>query len=263
LFHAEPEHFVTGAFVKIGHFRVDGELDYHDEIHGSLFTQVAETLDRLLGKYLTALISYEGVQRVETYPVPEAALREAVLNAIAHKDYASGTPIQISVYEDKLLVWNPGRLPPDWTVANLAEKHASLPYNPDVANAFFRAGMIESWGQGFERIYSSCQAAGVPRPQLRCEATGLWVEFTWTKRNVRESSDERIQRTLGKTLGKTPVLILELLKEDAQLTVESLAHHLAKSESAVNRAILKLQAQGLLCRVGSRKTGHWEVTGNV
>jgi ATP-dependent DNA helicase RecG len=227
--------------------------------HGSLFTQVAETMDRLFGKYLTASISYEGVQRVETYPAPEATLREAILNAIAHKDYASGTPIQISVYDDKLLVWNPGRLPPDWTIANLAEKHASLPYNPDVANAFFRAGMIESWGQGFERIYSSCQAAGVPRPQLRYEATGLWVEFTWTNRTVRESPDEHAQQTLGKTLGKTPDLILELLSKDAHLTVELLAHHLSKSESAVNRAILKLQSQGLLHREGSRKAGHWKV----
>jgi len=58
---------------------------YHDEVHGDLFTQVDSTMDLLLTKYLKAMISYDGVQRVETYPVPEEALREAVLNAIAHK----------------------------------------------------------------------------------------------------------------------------------------------------------------------------------
>ena len=92
LFHPDPERFVTGAFVKIGYFRTNADVDYHDEIHGCLFTQVSETLDRLLSKYLKAFISYEGVQRVETYPVPEAALREAVLNAIAHKDSPAARP---------------------------------------------------------------------------------------------------------------------------------------------------------------------------
>ena len=75
-----------------------------DEVHGDLFTQVGKTMELLLTKYLKAGISYQGIQRVETFPVPEAALREAVLNAIIHKDYASGAPIQISMYADKLMI---------------------------------------------------------------------------------------------------------------------------------------------------------------
>jgi ATP-dependent DNA helicase RecG len=66
-------------------------------------------------------------------PVPEAALRGAA-NAIIHKDYSSGTPIQISVYPDRLMLWNPGELLLDWTVAKLKGKHPSQPFNPDVAN---------------------------------------------------------------------------------------------------------------------------------
>ncbi len=137
LFHPDPERFVTAAYVKIGFFRTNTDLLYHDEIHGDLFTQVTQTMDLLLTKYLRAGLSYQGIQRFETLPVPEAALREAVLNAIIHKDYSSGTPIQISVYPDKLMLWNPGELPLDWTVAKLKGKHPSQPFNPDVANAFF------------------------------------------------------------------------------------------------------------------------------
>src|SRR4029077_15898409 len=134
LFHPDPERYVTGAFVKIGFFRTNTDLLYHDEIHGDLFTQVGKTMDLLLTKYLKAGIGYQGIQRLETYPVPEAALREAVLNAVIHKDYSSGTPIQISVYADKLMLWNPvmlwnpGELPHDWTVANLKTKHPSRPF---------------------------------------------------------------------------------------------------------------------------------------
>ena len=87
-------------------------------------------------------------------------------NSIAHKDYASATPIQISVYDDKIMLWNPGHLPSGWTTMRLLEKHSSEPYNPDVAHAFFRAGMIEAWRRGIEKILMACQAAGVPMPEL-------------------------------------------------------------------------------------------------
>jgi ATP-dependent DNA helicase RecG len=75
------------------------------------------------------------------------------------------------------MIWNPGQLPPEWTVEHLLDKHSSQPFNPDVANAFFRAGMIESWGRGIEKIIETCKIAGVPTPELRCESTGLWMVF--------------------------------------------------------------------------------------
>lgn len=74
LFHPDPEKYVTGAYVKIGFFRTDSDLLYHDEVHGDLFAQVNQTIDLLLTKYFRAMISYEGLQRIETWPIPEAAL---------------------------------------------------------------------------------------------------------------------------------------------------------------------------------------------
>ena len=177
LFYPNPERFVTGAFVKIGFFMTDSDLLYHDEIHGDLFTQVDKTMDLLLTKYLRAAISYDGLQRVETYPVPEEALREALLNAVAHKDYANNVPIQISVYPNKILFWNSGELHRGWTVETLMHKHASQPFNPDIANAFFRAGMIESWGRGIDRIMVLCEKNGIPAPKLSYDSSGLWIEF--------------------------------------------------------------------------------------
>lgn len=178
LFHPDPEQFITGAFVKIGHFESNSELLYHDEVHGDLFTQIDKSMDLLLTKYLKASIEYEGVQRVESYPVPVSALRETLLNALAHKDYSSGVPIQISVYDDRILFWNNGQLPDEWTVESLKTKHPSQPYNPDIANALFRAGMIEAWGRGIEKIIQACLEWGALPPDLRYVEPGLWVEFT-------------------------------------------------------------------------------------
>jgi len=176
LFGTDPERLVTGAFLKIGFFRTNSDLLYHDEIHGDLFTQVDRGLDLLLTKYLKAGLSYKGPQRIETLPVPARAVREALINAIAHKDYAAAIPVQVSVYADKLLIWNPGHLPQGWTLGHLTRKHASYPFNPDIANTFFRAAYLESWGRGIDLIRQACKEHGCPEPQLRWD-NGLWVEF--------------------------------------------------------------------------------------
>jgi len=84
LFHPDAEAFFTGAYVKIGFFDNNVDLRYQDEVHGDLFTQVNQTIDVLHAKHLKGWISYESLQRMEIYPVPEAALREAVLNAVVH-----------------------------------------------------------------------------------------------------------------------------------------------------------------------------------
>ena len=177
LFAADPQRFVTGAFVKVGFFESETELLYHDEVEGDLFHQVKNTLDLLLTKYLKAMISYDGIVRVETFPVPRAALREALLNALVHRDYAVTAPVQIRVYENRLRMWNPAVLPEGWTLDTLLGAHSSSPYNPAIANAFFRAGEIEAWGRGVERIFAACEAAGTPKPVLRYDPYDMWLEF--------------------------------------------------------------------------------------
>jgi ATP-dependent DNA helicase RecG len=177
LFHSNPENYVTGSYIKIGYFETDDDLKFQDEIHGNLFEQIEKTMNLLFTKYIKAPISYEGINRVETYEYPKDAVREALLNAIAHKDYSGGVPIQISVYSDKIIIWNEGQLPENWTVKNLLEKHASRPYNPDIANALFRSGYIESWGRGTIKIIRECKQAGIPEPVFSYDSSDISVEF--------------------------------------------------------------------------------------
>ncbi len=186
LFHPDPEKYITGAFIKIGYFQSDTELVFQDEINGNLLEQVEKVIDLLFTKYIKAIISYEGIHRVETYEYPKEAVREAVLNALAHKDYAFGYPIQISVYDDKIMIWNQGKLPDDWTVDKLLQKHSSKPYNPDIANAFFRAGYIEAWGRGTIKIIDQCKERGLPAPKFENDGNDFWVTF---KKNTYNEED--------------------------------------------------------------------------
>jgi ATP-dependent DNA helicase RecG len=177
LFHPNPEKFVTGAYIKIGYFQSDDDLKFQDEIHGNLFAQIEKAMDLLFTKYIKAEISYDGINRVEKFEYPIEAVREALLNAIAHKDYSGSVPIQISVYSDKIIFWNEGQLPENWTVKTLLEKHASRPYNPDIANALFRSGYIESWGRGTIKIIKECKASGIPEPVFSYDSSDISVEF--------------------------------------------------------------------------------------
>lgn len=177
LFHPKPEKYVTGAYIKIGYFENEADLIFQDEVHGNLFEQIEQAMNLLFAKYIKAIISYEGISRVETYEYPKEAVREALLNAVAHKDYSGGVPIQIKVYKDRMMIWNDGQLPENWTINNLLKKHPSKPYNPDISNTLFRSGYIESWGRGIEKMIHYCQEAKIPSPSYLFETSDFLVEF--------------------------------------------------------------------------------------
>ena len=127
-------------------------------------------------KYFKKAISYNGLNRVETSEYPYKAVRECLLNAIVHRNYF-GPPIQISIYDDKFMVWNPGQLPEELSIDDLKIKHSSYPRNNLLADVFFKAGLIETWGRGTIKIIEECVAAGLPEPRFEIMSGGISVTF--------------------------------------------------------------------------------------
>ena len=263
LFHPDPESFVAGAFIKIGYFQANANLIYQDEVHGNLLHQAKTTLEILTTKYLRALISYEGIHRIESLPMPREALREALLNAIVHKSYESLTPIQIAVYDDKLEIWNSGILPEEWTVSNLLDRHRSQPYNPDIANVFFRAGEVEAWGRGIERMTTACKNAGCPIPEFQYNCGGLWTIFHFSGDYQQGFASETTQETTQETSCRKTKLqqeMIDYLRAKPQATRKELAEAIAGSTiDGIKYNLTKLQKLGILRRKGSTKSGYWEV----
>lgn len=195
MFHPDPEKYATGAYIKIGYFAPEGaygqnkatDVIYDDTVHGPLMTQVDKAIDLLYTKYLKALISYDGLQRIETYMWPREGFREILLNAADHKFYETGIPIQIKVYDDKIIIWNDGQWPETIDVSRIYEQHPSIPHNPSMANVFYRSGEIESWGSGFDKIKLECDHARAPYPiinanphggvELECDACDLYMKL--------------------------------------------------------------------------------------
>jgi ATP-dependent DNA helicase RecG len=256
LFHPDPERFVTGAFIKLGFFESDDHLVFQDIIHGNLFVQVERTIELLLTKYLRATIRYAGISRVEEYPYPEGALREALLNAVAHKDYSLGHSIQISVYEDKIVFWNEGALPDNWTAKRLSMKHASRPFNPDIASTFFLAGLIESWGRGTLRIISECKRIGLPAPVFYAEGSDISVQLNSSK---SETVEKPVEKTVEKTVENAADHILALIGLEPQITISKLAKITGLSRRGVEYNLKKLKTEGKIDRIGPDKGGNWKI----
>ena len=116
---------------------------------------------------------------------------------LVHRDYMVSAPVQIRVYDDRLVLWNPAVLPEGWTAQTLREPHSSQPHNPEVANAFFRAGEIEAWGRGIARIFNACHQGGAPEPELRFDAGGVWMTFRFDEAYLRGVGSRRTGQVSG------------------------------------------------------------------
>ncbi len=257
-FYKDPEKWVTGSYIKIGYFGdSDSDLKYQDEVHGSLIEQIDKTIDLVYTKYLKALIYYEGIQRIEQFMFPQEAFREILLNAVVHKDYSACNPIQISVYEDKIYIWNDGEMPYELnSTEKLFEKHSSKPYNPKLANVFFKSGMIEAWGRGFEKIKETCEKYGGRLPEYNISASGIMVlckacdkylELLNGNEDNSLTSDDRIMIELMSGKMKEPVQqILEYLKDHATITTAMGKEITGKSEAQVRRYLKALTDCGVI-----------------
>lgn len=257
LFSKDPEKWQLGSYVKIGFFETDADLLYQDEVHGSILEQIDKIVELVYLKYMKAKISYEGMQRIERYFVPEAVLREALLNALCHKQYQAGVPIQISVYEDRLYIANCGCLPENWTLENLMRKHASSPYNPNIAHVFYLAGFIESWGRGIEKICSACEKDGVPQPVYTINPGDIMIKFTAPEDRVIRFG-KVTDRVIDKVTNEERAL-LSLLAEDPGYTMPQLSEKMGISRKTVAQRIKQLKEKGAIERIGSDRKGYWKI----
>jgi ATP-dependent DNA helicase RecG len=261
LFYGDPSIVQVGSFVKVGKF-ANGTVEYHDDLEGSLISTADKVVDLIYLKYLKAKITYEHDRRVETYPFARNAIREAIYNAIAHNCYMYGTPIQMRIEEEQIIISNRCILPEGWTAETLMQPHDSIPYNPDIANVFYRAGYIETWGQGIQKICDECTALGAELPKYEIIGTGLRVYFPALKSALIDQPKAPKHQNTDKhgALDDAMVLrIIEKLKEQPDISQEALGESIGVTRRVVQKYINALKEAGRIERVGGKRYGHWEI----
>ena len=233
-------------------------------MENNLIEQVDKTMDLVYTKYMKALIDYEGIHRIERFMFPPDAFKEIILYAIVHKDYRGCNPIQISVYEDKIYVYNDGIMPTHLnTTEKLFEKHSSKPFNPKLAQVFFKSGMIEVWGRGFDKIREACvKHDNTPLPEYDISEVGVMVLckpcerymrllHNGTSGNLNERTWSNMIEALSELERKNMNTIFDYLSANETINNATCRELTGKSAPTVNRYLKRLCEVGILRKSGS------------
>jgi len=249
LFGKEPEKFFNQIGVKCIKFMgvdVTGEMLDFKEIEGDLFSEVEEVERFIFSNIsLRAWIEEGEIRRQEKWEYPPKAIREALVNAIVHRDYRSASKIQIRIFDDGIEFWNPGRLPEGWTVETLRVEHASEPFNPLIARMFFWVGYIEEIGTGTNKMIKWCGEWGLPEPDFQIKSENIVVTFRKSKLT------EKYLEKLG--LSEREKGIIQLIKEKKKITSYNIQRRYGVSRDTANRWLNRLIKLNLIRRRGRGK----------
>jgi len=170
LFGAEPHRFLISSEIKCAHFHgteVAKPIPSYQVYKGTVFDLVDAAVDFVLSKINLSVGTREvSTQAPVRYEIPKEVVTEAIVNAVAHRDYTSNGSVQVMLFTDRLEVWNPGALPPSLTLEKLRVAHGSVPGNPLLAEPMYLTGHIERMGTGTPDMIRRCREAGLPEPEF-------------------------------------------------------------------------------------------------
>ncbi len=200
------------------------------------------------------------------YDTAEDVLREAICNAIVHRDYM-GVHTQMKVYDDCIMLWNDGKLPEGIDQEKLFAEHASQPRNRNIANAFYKAGFIETWGRGINKIRQGLKKEGLPEPKIENHVSGtlitiyrnVGVNGTNDTNNVGNMSETNVGNMSETNLTERQRFILSSIKKNPLITGKEMSETLSVTQRTVERDLAAMQKAGIIRHEGKVNAGVWVV----
>lgn len=184
LFGKAPQRFLISSEIKCMHFHSLAKskpIPSYQVYKGTLFELVDKAIDFVLSKLNRSVGTRAlGPQAPVEYDIPEEVVAEGIVNAVAHRDYASNASVEVQLFPDRLEIWNPGTLHPPLTLEKLYHPHASQPNNPLIAEPLFLTKYIEKAGTGTVDMLERCRAAGMKQPEF-CTDAGFFILTVWRK----------------------------------------------------------------------------------
>lgn len=199
------------------------------------------------------------ITREEIPEIPVRAIREIVINSFTHAQYGTGTQHEVDIHPGKIVIYNPGEFPSQFTPEDFATKHiSSIIRNELIARVLYLCHNIESFGSGFKRVYSLCNEANVACTYQKM-SVGFSFIFLRNELNAYKSGPAK-EQAVPALLNKTEKAVFELIQTSPSMSREELAHEIAKTPRTVQRALDGLRGKGLISRVGTNRTGYWKMS---
>lgn len=247
LFGKNPQKYFINLCTRIGRFKDETTIIDDKWAKGNLFQQFEETIN-IIRQHISVRYEITDFQRQDIWDYPIPAIREAVLNALVHRDYFNIANFTlIKVYNDHIWFHNPGGLPEGITVEQLKKPHSSVFRNPIIAKVFYLAGLIEQYGSGTVRMVEWLKEAGLPEPEYKEEMGGFSVYFykdIYTEENLRKMG-----------LNERQIKAVMYAKERGTITNRELREIVNVTDRTVTRDLNNLCARGLLKKIGETGRG--------
>ena len=264
-FGFRPQDQAVGGRIRIARF-MQGRIVDDKTVTGTLIEQLEGALERVRANLQVRfeigdraklennpnLSLLERLQRREIWDYPLEALREAIVNALIHRDYTQSDDIQIRIEDDHLDIWNPGRLDPDLTFEDLRRAgHRSKRRNPNIAEVFYAIDLVERWGTGTTRIISECNAQNLPEPEFLEESGGFKIVF--------RKDGLTLERLVSLGLNDRQVKAVLHLKTTGRISSAEYQRLTAASRQTATRDLDELAKLEVIQRVGTTGRGTYYV----
>jgi ATP-dependent DNA helicase RecG len=227
----------------------------HRQLHGHAFQILDDSMHFILRNIPIAGRFEPGKLERQDIPLyPPLALREALVNALCHRDYTiAGGAIFVAIYDDQLEVTSTGLLPPGITIAELKRDHGSRLRNPLIAGVFYRRGLIEQWGRGTQKIVDWCVDAGQPEPEFEEQAGAVVVRFL--------PSGYHPPRRVGHDLTDRQRQILLIVSDGKEWRFQDIYSRLANppTDRTVRQDLYLLRQLGLVSGSGRGAGARWQL----
>lgn len=256
LFGKERKRHFPDAWVQCGRFRGIEKVDIFDQLDiRTHLPQAVEQIEVFLKKHAYKTARFGAMQREDVWSIPLTVLREAIVNALVHRDYAQrGSPIRVAFFDDRIDIESPGMLLPGMTVEDMKSGISRI-RNPVVARIFRELRLIESWGSGVKRIFSDAQRLGLPSPQVAEIATGVRLRIylgqnhapghgTAASREDNPTNQSRLESRLESRLASKVLLQLATEATGKAGLAKTMGHATVSGE--LHKQIRRLLDQGFI-----------------
>ncbi|MBE0635346.1 putative DNA binding domain-containing protein [Candidatus Bipolaricaulota bacterium] len=239
LFGRNRERYFPDVWIQAGRFQGTNKTHIADQSQIKLHLPAAvDAAVEFVNKHTLHGVEIGAVRRVEQWNLPPAAVREAIINALAHADYAErGAPTRISIFDDRLEIENPGLLLFGLTVDDLRQGISKL-RNRVIGRVFHELGLVEQWGSGIQRIVTTCREAGLDEPRFEELGTRFRVTLYTTKRH-------------SPTADSVDLTILEMMNAEHGLSTQEIATAIGLTPRATRTRLSKLVNRGLVREIGT------------
>jgi ATP-dependent DNA helicase RecG len=261
LFAKEITSKYSQCTIKLARFRGCDKLgDFIDNqrVSGSAF-EIVRAAHAFAARHLPIASTFEAgkLARIDQPAVPALALREALINSICHRDYTvRSSTISLAIYDDRLELWNVGKLSPHLRLEDLKTSHDSFPRNENIAMVFYKRGWIESWGTGTTRMIGYCKNNGTPEPEFTESSGGLSIIFPFKE---PMNTGVQIQHPTHHELTLRQQEIISILDTNGELPLKEIVRLLADppSERTVREDVTILRKIGVIDSHGKARTTTW------